>query len=103
MTIIQPHKNRPLMRFLLLLFLLLAGGGVFYVFEYNAVAEARQGIADAKEALVKAQASSADLKDTFYRMVDPSVLKSVATARGFTLVRDPQYLQSAPWLSASSR
>lgn len=103
MTIIQPHKNRPLMRFLLLFFLLLAGGGTFCIFEYNAVAEARQGITAAKEAVVKAQASNADLKDTLYRMIDPGVLRAAAAGGGLTLVRDPQYLQSAPWLSASSR
>ncbi|MFH1193165.1 MAG: hypothetical protein V1656_02510 [Candidatus Jorgensenbacteria bacterium] len=103
MTIIQPHKNRPLMRFLLLLFILLAGGGAFCIFEYNAVAEARQGIATAKEAVVEAQASNADLKDAFYRMIDPGVLRAAAAGGGLTLVRDPQYLQSAPWLSALSR
>lgn len=103
MTIIQPHKNRPLARFLLTLFFLLAGGGIFYIFEYNAVAEARQGIAAAKEELQRAQVSNADLRDALYRMIDPSVLKSAAAGRGLTLVRNPQYLQGAPWLSASSR
>jgi hypothetical protein len=103
MTIIQPHKNRPLIRFLFFAFLLLAVGGTFYIFEYNAVVDARQGIVAAKEALVKAQNDNADLKDALYQAIDPTALKALAATEGLTLVNNPQYLSQAPWPSVSSR
>lgn len=95
MTIIQPHKNKPLIRFLFALFLLLAGGGLFYIMEYNAVVAARQGITEAKNAIVQAQMDNADLKDAFYRVIDPVALKALAAGHGLSLVREPQYLQQS--------
>lgn len=100
MTIINPNKNRPFARFFIALFLVLAGSGLFYMFQYHEFVVIRQEVEDAKAGIVKAQTENADLKDSFYRAIDPAILKELATARGMVLVGNPQYLNT-PWPSTS--
>ncbi len=101
MTIINPNKNRSLAHFFIALFFVLAGGGLFYMFQYHGFVGIRQEVEDTKSGIVKAQTENADLKDAFYRAIDPAVLKELAVARGMVLVGNPQYLFNTPWPSAS--
>jgi cell division protein FtsL len=103
MTILQPHKNRAVVNFLVILFVILLTGGVFYIFEYNSFVNTRYQLSALKKSVVELQASNADLKSDFYKVTDPAQFEKMAADRGLILERKPDYLKQDQWLSDSSR
>ena len=102
MTIIKPHKNFELKRFLISLFVLLAVGGGFYILEYNSLAAERYEVGELKQAVQRAREVNADLKNVLYERLDPGNLKPLAAAHGLTIDRNPEYLTFSTWRSVSS-
>lgn len=95
MTIIQPNKYRSLKHFLIILFLILLAGGVFYIYEYNKFVDVRYQADFFKEQIIKAQALNADLKNQLYQITDPANLQSLAQKQGLFLEKKPDYLKLA--------
>jgi hypothetical protein len=100
MTILTPHKNSATKHFILLLFTLLLVGGVLYIFEYNALVNARFALSGLKKDIVDLETKNADLKNQLYAALDPVKLNTFASASGLILERKPQYLTQ--WVSDSS-
>ena len=103
MTIIKPHKNRNLAYFIAILFTLIIGGGVLYIFEYNGVADARFDVVALKRQVQDLEVKNADLKNSLFSYTDPQKLEAAATNFNLTLDKKPQYLNQQQWLSASTR
>lgn len=102
MTIIKPHSNRSFLPAFFLCALLVVGGGIFLICEYNAVASTRFEIATLKKQMVNLQVANADLKDTLFSMTTATKLGEKATEFGLTIEKRPEYLNERQWLSDSS-
>ncbi|MEK7630289.1 MAG: hypothetical protein AAB432_02835 [Patescibacteria group bacterium] len=103
MTILKPHQNFNLRKFLLVLFALILSGGLVYIFEYNSFVNARYELASFKKELVSLQASNADLKNQLFETLAPVNLRQVAQVKNLVLDQRPSYLRQNQWLSDSSR
>lgn len=92
MTIINPAKNQNLVRFFALFFAILIVGGIVYIYEYNAVADARFEIKSLRQEIVDLEVKSAELKNDLYQVTDPTKLQKVAEDYNLVFERKPQYL-----------
>ncbi|MEK7512650.1 MAG: hypothetical protein AAB601_00435 [Patescibacteria group bacterium] len=102
MTIIKPHKNTSFLSFLIILGIVLGGGGLFYVFEYASVVEARSVKKALRAETVTLQVKNADLKNSLYSMTDAASLERLAKDLGLIMEKRPEYLNERQWLSVSS-
>ena len=102
MTIIKPTEARNNIRFLILLFIIIFAGGIFYVLEYNSLVNARYEVSSLKKQIADATAANIDLKNNLYKMTDPVQLDSLAAKYQLTLERRPQYINQNQWVSDSS-
>jgi hypothetical protein len=102
MTIIKPIEVRNNVRFLVLLFITILAGGIFYVLEYNSLVNARYQASSLKKQIAEASAVNTDLKNSLYKMTDPVQLDSLASKYKLTLERRPQYINQHQWVSDSS-
>ena len=94
MTIICPQKKKDIRYFLIALFAVLLAGGSFYLVETGSLVEKRHELDALKGQLVALKTSNADLKNEYYRLLDPAKLEAVASNSGLTLEKRPQYLTS---------
>ncbi len=101
MTIIRP-KVKSYNIFIILVFVLISIGGIFYIFEYNSFVDTRYQIKNLKKNLVKAQEVNVDLKNKLYAVVDPGKLESLAKDYNLVLEKNPEYLVSDNKISSSS-
>lgn len=101
MTIIRP-KVRNYSVFVILVFILILIGGIFYIFEYNSFVDTRYQIRNLKKKLVKIQELNVDLKNKLYAVVDPGKLESLAKDYNLVLEKNPQYLLSGVQISSST-
>lgn len=92
MTIINPTKNQNLTKFFIVLFAVLVVGGIAYIYEYNAVADARFDIKSLKQEIVDLEIRGAELKNELYQVTDPTKLQKLAADYDLVLERKPQYL-----------
>jgi len=102
MTIIRPIEARNNVRFLILLFVVIFVGGIFYVLEYNSLVNARYEVSSLKKQIADASTANIDLKNNLYKMTDPVQLDSLAAKYQLTLERRPQYINQNQWVSDSS-
>ncbi len=103
MTIIKPSEYGRYVRFLAIIFGILLSGGIFYIFQYNALVDVRFEISSLKDSIVGLEAANADLKNNLYEAVEPEKLQSFARDNGLILEKNPKFLSSDKWLSDSSR
>lgn len=94
MTIICPQKKKNIKYFLIMLFAIVLVGGVFYIVQTGALVEQRHKLEAAKKQLIDLKIANADLKNKYYRLVDPAKLEAVASDSGLTLEKRPIYLTS---------
>lgn len=94
MTIICPQKKKNIKYFLIMLFAIVLVGGVFYIVQTGALVEQRHKLEALKKQLVDLKIANADLKNEYYRLVDPAKLEAVASNSGLTLEKRPIYLTS---------
>ncbi|MFA6365337.1 MAG: hypothetical protein WCW78_02970 [Candidatus Paceibacterota bacterium] len=94
MTIIRPKKHTQFRYILLILFTLLLGYGTFFIFEYSAIASKKHEVGQLKASVISLQTANADMKEEYYRLVDPANLEAVAVDSGMTIEKRPQYLTS---------
>lgn len=92
MTIIRPHKSRPIKYFIYSLFVVLLVCGGFYISEYASVAESRNAINELKKVTSDLQQENADLKNKLYAMIDPAKLEAVGVDSGLLKESQPQYV-----------
>jgi len=102
MTIIKPSQYQTYIRFFILVFVVVLLGGIIYIFEYNALVDARFQLKTLKQDIVALQVANADFKNNLYTVIDPAHLESLAYDRSLVLERNPEYLTSYQWLSDSS-
>ena len=102
MTIIKPDRDQSYLFFLVLLGVLVLAGGLFYIFQYNAVVSARHQLKELKSGIVEAEIASADLKNSLYQIIDPANLEALASENNLVLEQQPEYLYSQRWVSDSS-
>ena len=95
MTIISPAKNRNYIRSIAIFI----GGalivGIIFIFEYNSLVDIRYEQRTLKQDIVKLQEQNAELKNTYYQMIDPIQLEQLAHEHQLVLDRQPKYLGSA--------
>ncbi|MCX6788780.1 MAG: hypothetical protein WCO21_00350 [bacterium] len=94
MTIICPQKKKNIKYFLITLFALVLVGGAFYIIQTGAIVEKRHELEALKKQLNELKTANADLKNKYYRIVDPAKLEEVASASGLTLEKRPMYITS---------
>lgn len=92
MTIIKPHQHAPAARFVVFLLALMIGGGLIFIFEYNAFVNARFTAEHFEKEIVSLQTSNATLKNTLYETLNPQALQALAAERGLVLDKRPSYL-----------
>ena len=101
MTIIRP-KVKSYSIFVILVFVSILIGGIFYIFEYNSFVDTRYQIKNFKKNLLKIQEVNVDLKNKLYAVVDPGKLESLTKDYNLVLEKNPQYLLSDAQISSST-
>ena len=92
MTIIRPSHQKTYLRFIaLLVFLVVAGGGI-YIYEYNTFVDTRHKLDTVKLSIFDTEKSVAQLKERLYGQIDPVKLKIFADDNNLVLERNPRYL-----------
>ena len=92
MTILRPHIHHNFTKFLAVFFAAVLLGGLVYVYEYNALVDARAEASRFSRQIAKGQTEVATLKNDLYRMLDPVTLHALAKEEGFTLEKYPRYV-----------
>lgn len=95
MTIISPIKNEGYARFFLFLFAIVVAGGLIYIFEYNALVNARYMTGTLKQEITSLGVANAELKNRLYQMTNPETLQKLALASNLVIDRAPHYIESA--------
>jgi len=96
MTIIKPQKNNWHSKFFLLVFLLLFLGAVFYIKEYNQLANGRYELENLKKVIAQLEEKNNDLKNELFKFTDPKRLSDLAQEKALVLERHPQYFNLNP-------
>jgi cell division protein FtsL len=91
MTIIKP-KEKNNISFIVLMFAVAIIGGMFYISQYNGVADNRYKIKELKLEIAEAEEQNVELKNNFYKIVDPTELEKMAGDHGLVLDKNPDYL-----------
>ncbi len=94
MTIISPGRAQGYALFLIALFAVVLVGGLVYIFEYNALVDARYEEQQLKQSIVQMQVKNADLKNNLYTITNPATLQKLAVASNLVLDRQPNYIES---------
>lgn len=93
MTIVQPNKNNltklnlTIGGMALVLVSIIFGG----VFAYNDVVDFRHELSRVKTDLGRVEVQNAELKNSFYKIVDAGKLEKLALSGGLILDKNPQY------------
>lgn len=102
MTIFKPNFNRLYVKFFVLMSVTLLLGGIFYVVEYNSLANARYQVNALKSQIAAETTAGTNLQGELYRATDPVKLESLASQYSLTIDNRPQYLSGTQWVSDSS-
>lgn len=102
MTIKNPTKKNKYLGFFAKLFLLVAVGAGIWIYQYNALADARYEIKDLEDKIVELEVQNAEMKNDLYKITDPSHLQEVASVEGLVIDDNPNYLELNQWVSDSS-
>lgn len=94
MTIISPSKHYGYTTFLAALFFAVFVGGLVYIFEYNALVNARYREEALKQEIVEMQVKNADLKNDLYTITNPGALQKLAVTSNLVLDAKPNYIES---------
>ena len=94
MTIICPQKSAHIKYFLFALFTILLMGGGLYIVGNSSLVEQKHELEALKRDLITLKTANADLKNEYFRLIDPATLEAAATGSGLTLEKRPQYLTS---------
>lgn len=97
MTIIQPNKNRDIMRLLVTLGSISVGLAMAGVFVYLQTVNAKHDLARIKEELEIIKVENAELKNSYYEMVDTDNLERLAEEKGFVKDKNPQWALASPF------
>lgn len=102
MTIKNPTKKKKYFGFFVKLFLVVAVGAGIWIYQYNALADARYEVEELKNNIAELEVQNAELKNDLYKVTDPSHLQEVASAKGMVIDESPNYLELSQWVSDSS-
>jgi len=91
MTIIKPKNYRPYLKFFFLTFFVLVLGAAFYINEYNHSASLRYQLEKLRKSIAQLEEKNADLKNEFFKVIDPNRLNALAQEKGLSLEHHPQY------------
>lgn len=94
MTIIKPNIRKRYKRIFSTLCLLVVGGGLLYVIEYNSLVAERSRVGNLKNEITDAKKMSDELKNTYYQVTDLSNLKNIAVEQTLVLEYNPLYISS---------
>ncbi|OGG38738.1 hypothetical protein A3I34_02745 [Candidatus Jorgensenbacteria bacterium RIFCSPLOWO2_02_FULL_45_12] len=92
MTIINPAKNKNITLFIIFAFAFVLLGGGVYIYEYNALANARYELDTLKQKRIDVEAKNAELKNEFYAVTDAAKLREVASEYNLMIENKPQYI-----------
>ncbi|MGC9046506.1 MAG: hypothetical protein ACP5IC_00030 [Minisyncoccia bacterium] len=92
MTIIRPSKQKNLSYFILFLFFILVGGGIF-IFQYNNYINFKHELQNINDQIQKLSLQNADFKNQLYKITDVNNLKQAAINVGLILENNPEYLK----------
>lgn len=101
MTIIQPARIRQYKYFFIMLFMLVFGGGMVYIYLYNTLADAKYQRKFLQEKIQEVSMANVDAKNMLYQIVHPTRLENVAKNYNLVLEKKPEYY-SNKWVSDSS-
>lgn len=102
MTIIQPARIRRYQYFFIVLFALVFGGGMVYIYLYNTLADAKYQRKLLQEKIQEVSIANVDAKNVLYQIIHPTRLESIAKNYNLVLEKKPEYY-SNKWVSDSSR
>lgn len=102
MTIKNPTKKDKYFGFLVKLFLIVAIGAGIWIWQYNALADARYELETLENKIAELEVENAELKNDLYKITDPSHLEEVASVEGMVIDENPNYLELNQWVSDSS-
>ncbi len=107
MTIInstEKNKNKGLNSFLVAIVFVLLVSAVFYIYQYNLNVNLKHQLKLTEKKISEAEILNAQLKDDFYKTIEPTKLKSLLLEKGLVLEKEPQYLDlnKEQWVVVSS-
>lgn len=91
MTIIQPNKNKDLIKTIFLLGLLLGTTIIYGVFVYLQTVGLRHDLEIHKAELEKMHLENAEIKNKFFQLVDSDNLEKLAKEKGLVQEKNPQW------------
>ena len=93
MTIVKLNQKCGYLFFLVILAGTLIFGGIFAIFEYNGLVDARYGIESLKEKIKKGEELKTELDNNLFAATDPASLISIAEENNLILEKKPEYLE----------
>lgn len=93
MTIVKLNKKCGYIFFLATIAGILIFGGVFAIFEYNGLVDARHGIESLKEEIKKEKELKTELTNNLFIATDPVSLSLIAEEKNLILEKKPEYLE----------
>ena len=93
MTIIKLNKKCGYLFFLAAVASILVFGGIFAVFEYNGLVDARHGIESLKEEVKKGEELKIEIANNFFMATNPVSLSLIAEEKNLILEKKPEYLE----------
>lgn len=91
MTIIRPNAYKEIKKLVALLSVVLVGTLLLGVFIYLQTVSMKHDIANAQDNLDELKVENADLKNSFYGMMDSDNLEKLALERGLVKDKNPQW------------
>ncbi|OGZ00485.1 MAG: hypothetical protein A2946_00560 [Candidatus Liptonbacteria bacterium RIFCSPLOWO2_01_FULL_53_13] len=103
MTILQPHKQIPLINYVLgALILAVFAGALSLVYSYNGLVDAEHRVAKLKSDAQDIETESALVRDKIFALMGSAQLESLAAEHALVKDKSPKYLTlDAQWSLAS--
>ena len=92
MTITNHKTSKKHFAFIALLAVIIAGGGILYIREYNSLVDTRHYIDTSKDTIIETDKEISDLTNDLYALTDPVKLKESADELGLILEKNPKYI-----------
>lgn len=93
MTIIKLNKKRGYLFFLASLAGALVFGGIFAIFEYNGLVDARDGIDSLKKEIKNEEELKIGLANDLFTATNPVSLSLIAEEKNLILEKKPEYFE----------
>jgi len=91
MTVIQPNKSQSLMHLMIIFGAILACVASLYVVLYSRTVSLKHDIQDVESELSALKVKNAEIKNSFYSVVDSRELEKLAEEKGLVYDKNPKW------------